>query len=103
MKNCFFFLFLSFLCVSNLEAQTYANVPGPENVLVVYKLPVDQSDSIGLVSQAIKNYYRDARNIPNSNIVPLYLPDTTMNINNEIRTINIAEGGNIIRDSLGHL
>jgi uncharacterized protein (TIGR03790 family) len=96
MKHFIFFCFFFLLCYNLAEAQTNANVPSPANVLVVW-------NSSSAVSDSVQQYYVNARNIPASNIVPLYLPDTTMNINNEIRTINIAEGGNIIRDSLGHL
>ena len=60
---CFFFL----LCYNVTEAQTYANIPGPENVLVVYKKPVDQFDTLGNISQAVMNYYVNARGIPGVN------------------------------------
>ncbi|MCL6494340.1 MAG: hypothetical protein K6T54_06105 [Ignavibacterium sp.] len=41
MKKVLYFAVLYLLCfnLAELQAQTYANVPGPENVLVVYKLP----------------------------------------------------------------
>lgn len=51
---CFFFL----LCYSLAEAQTNANIPGPENVLVVYRAPVDESDTL---SKAIMEYYVSAK------------------------------------------
>lgn len=60
-------LFLIFL-LSNIpihsQYPTYADPPGPENVLVVYNFNSS-------ISKAIKNYYVSARGIPNSNIVAL--------------------------------
>jgi len=103
MKHFIVFSFLFILCLNVAEAQTNANIAGPENVLVVYKQPSDQNDSLGLVSQTVKNYYRDVRNIPTSNIVPLYLPDTAITIGGVTHPITIAEGGNIIRDSTNHI
>ena len=45
MKYFVTFLFIALLCQNLTEAQTpsYAGLPGPENVLVVYKAPVDSS------------------------------------------------------------
>ncbi len=59
--SCVFFL----LCYNITEAQpTYANVPGPENVLVVF-------NSLDLTSKDVKDYYTTARNIPAVNVVRL--------------------------------
>lgn len=87
-------LFVLIYC-SIAEAQTYANAPGPENVLVVW-------NSNSLVSDSVKNYYRDARGIPSSNIVPLNLPDTTITVDGVTHLVKLVEGGNIIRDSVNH-
>ena len=57
---CFFFL----LCYNVIEAQTYANIPGPENVLVVYKVPTSFQDTLGRISDSVKTYYVNARGIP---------------------------------------
>jgi hypothetical protein len=67
-------LFL-FLCYNLAEAQTNANIPGPENVLVVYN---ENSDT----SVMIKDYYVEARGIPSSNIFPLALLRKVMNVGN---------------------
>jgi uncharacterized protein (TIGR03790 family) len=90
MRNCFFFLFLSFLCISNTKAQTNANVAGPENVLVVYKNNSGISDSI-------MQYYTNARDIPASNSIGITLPDTAYF--NGDRVILVQEGEVIKRDA----
>lgn len=68
MKKLLFSLVLFLLCVTIAEAQTYANAPGPENVLVVYKLP-DPNNPTDTISRAIMDYYTTARNIPAVNVV----------------------------------
>jgi len=88
---CFFFL----LCFNIAEAQTYANIPGPENVLVVY-------DSLNQVSIDIKDYYQNARNIPASNIVgltDLVNADIFDSVSNTTHRIEITQDGEIISDS----
>lgn len=103
MKHFIVFSFLFILCLNVAEAQTNANIAGPENVLVVYKQPSDQNDSLGLVSQTVKNYYVNARNIPSSNIVPLNnLISHNITVDGSTHKVIIAEGGNIIRDSINH-
>ena len=69
MKQFLLFSILYFLCYTLAEAQTYANIPGPENVLLVYNLNSGISDSV-------KIYYRDARGIPASNIFGIPLPNS---------------------------
>lgn len=66
---CLFFAFY----YSISKAQTNANIPGPENVLVVYN---ENSDT----SLLIANYYKEARNIPSSNILPLPLPRKVISV-----------------------
>ena len=59
MKKLYFFIVSLFLCYNIAEAQTptYASVPGPENVLVVY-------NSLSDTSKLVKYYYVNARGIP---------------------------------------
>jgi len=64
MKRILLFCFFFLLCNNLAEAQTYANVPGPENVLVVY-------NSLDQTSIDVKEYYITARNIPAVNVVGL--------------------------------
>lgn len=72
MKKVLYFSVLFLLCfnIAEVQAQTYANIPGPENVLVVYKLP-DPNNPADTISRAIKNYYVTARGIPGVNVVGL--------------------------------
>jgi uncharacterized protein (TIGR03790 family) len=98
-----FFLFL-FLGALIAEAQTNANIAGPENVLVVYKQPFNDQDTVGLVSEAIMEYYVSARGIPSSNICPLDgLISRDITADGETHRVYIAEGGNIIRDTITHI
>ncbi|MCZ7611741.1 MAG: hypothetical protein M5U17_16485, partial [Ignavibacterium sp.] len=103
MKNLLHFCFFSFLCYNIAIAQTptFADPPGPEHVLVVYKHPFDQNDSLGLVSQAVKNYYQERRGIPESNICRLDSLDTlvTVTYNDITHTIKLDQQGEIIRDT----
>ena len=73
MKQFFTILSFFILCNNLAEAQTYANIPGPENVLVVYKIPKDENDTLGNVSKAVMEYYVSARNIPAVNVLELEL------------------------------
>ncbi len=62
MKHLFVSIFFFLLCYTVTEAQpTYANIPGPENVLVVY-------NSLDQTSIDVKDYYKAARNIPAVNV-----------------------------------
>ncbi|MDY0083417.1 MAG: TIGR03790 family protein [Ignavibacteriaceae bacterium] len=82
MKHFLFVTALFLLCSSlaNIQAQTNANIPGPENVLVVYKLP-DPNNPADTISRAIKDYYVNARNIPAINVVPgLDLPRKVISV-----------------------
>ena len=49
MKYFVTFLFIALLCQNSAEAQTptYAGLPGPENVLVVYKIKENQQNTLG--------------------------------------------------------
>ena len=67
MKNFLYLCLFFLLCYNIAEAQTNVNIPGPENVLVVYNKNVALSDSI-------MHYYVNARGIPYpSNVVELDL------------------------------
>ena len=69
MKHLLVSFFFFLLCYNVAEAQTYANIPGPENVLVVY-------NSLNQTSIDVKDYYQTARGIPASNIFGIPLPNS---------------------------
>ncbi len=97
MKHFIFVTFFILLFFNAIDAQTNANISGPENVLVVYN---SNSDT----SIMVKNYYVNARGIPTSNIVPLNsLIGHNITVNGSTHSVSLAEGGNIIRDSVNHL
>jgi len=98
MKPLYIFLsFLSFLTVQSYSQEpTDAGIPDANHVLVVY-------NSNSSVSDSVKNYYRDARNIPASNIVPLPLPvyqDIT--IDGSTHRVKIVQATDIIQDSVNN-
>jgi len=99
MKLSLLSLVLIILYTVIIEAQepTYANVPGPENVLVVYNADSD-------TSILVKNYYRDSRNIPAVNIINpgLRFPDTTFTIDGVTHTVGLAQVTDNIRDFNNH-
>ena len=95
LKQILFLLFLAILCL-NAEAQTNANIAGPENVLVVY-------NSLDQTSIDVKNYYQSVRNIPSVNLCHLdYLSPHDITLNGNTHSVILAEGDNIIRDSYNH-
>jgi hypothetical protein len=104
MKHLILFSFFFILCCSIAEAQTptYAGIPGPENVLVVYKIPNDTTDTLGVISEQVKNYYVNARNIPNPlNVFGLNLPDSiqiTSPYEGTTHWVGIRQSTDIIRD-----
>ena len=70
MKNLLLLFSIIFLLyISYVEAQT--NIPDSSHVLVVYKAPTSENDTLGLISEAVKDYYQLRRGIPESNIVAL--------------------------------
>ncbi len=72
MKNFSLLIFLLSFWFNITEAQTNAGIPDASTVLVVYRVPVDESDTL---SQSIMQYYVNARGIPfPQNVVPLTLP-----------------------------
>ncbi|MFZ2324641.1 MAG: hypothetical protein WAV89_13205 [Ignavibacteriaceae bacterium] len=95
-----FFSIISFLFLNSafyLNAQTNANIGGPENVLLVWNSNVSSSDSV-------KDYYKNSRNIPASNILDLALPNSvSITVDGSAHKVIVAEGGNIIRDSINHI
>jgi len=46
------------------QEETYANLPVPSEILIVYNANVDSSESVA-------NYYQEARNIPSLNLCPI--------------------------------
>jgi len=97
MRQFFVILFVFFLCYNLVEAQTptFADLPGPEHVLVVYNGNSTLSDSV-------MQYYKDSRQIPSSNIVPLESlinDDIYDPVSNSTHRIEITQEGEIIRDS----
>jgi hypothetical protein len=101
MKHIITVCFTFFLCYNVTEAQTHANVPGPENVLVVYKHPIDEYDEIGQISEAIKDYYQTARGIPGSNIVGLNsLIGEDITIDGITHHVKLAQENDIIQDTI---
>ncbi|MDP2363803.1 MAG: hypothetical protein Q8M94_08545, partial [Ignavibacteria bacterium] len=94
MKQFLLFVLFYFLCNRLALAQipTFADPPGPEHVLVVYNTRSDTSFQV-------MNYYKDARQIPNSNIVELSLPsDTIITYQGAPHSIKLDQQGEIIRD-----
>jgi hypothetical protein len=74
MKSFFIISFFILFCAISLKAQTNANIPGPENVLVVYNANSD-------TSEMIMEYYVEARGIPNPlNVLPLQLPREVISV-----------------------
>jgi len=78
------------------QVPTYQNIPSPENVLVVYKFQENSLDTIGIVSNLVKNYYLSQRNIPIINTLALEL-DTQVVIDDHV--IKLFQNGEIIRDT----
>ncbi len=64
MKHYFSIMFLFILCNTIADGQTNANIPGPQNVLVVY-------NSNSGISDSVKTYYQQARGIPGANVARL--------------------------------
>ncbi|BDQ03787.1 MAG: hypothetical protein HRF52_14460 [Ignavibacterium sp.] len=106
MKQFFTILFLLSLYNHIVEAQqtpTFADPPGPEHVLVVYKEPTGLTDTLGFVSDSVKEYYKDARQIPESNILGLtnLIDDDIYDpVSNITHRIILDQQGEIIRDSI---
>lgn len=103
MKNFLFFALLLLFCNNFIEAQqipTNAGIPRPENVLVVYKVQSDPVDTLGAISDSVKEYYRLARGIPAVNICPLdSLTSQTYTSDGSTHRVIIAQNGDIIQDS----
>ncbi len=96
MKQLLTIIIVIFFIGKLVQAQTYANIAGPENVLVVWNGNSEVSDSV-------QQYYVEQRNIPGSNVVRLdSLVSKNIIVDNVTHPVIIADGGNIIRDSLNH-
>ncbi len=97
MRQFFTILFIFSLYNYVVEAQqtpTFADPPGPEHVLVVY-------NGNSALSDSVKTLYKNARQIPNSNICRLDSLDTltTITHNGVTHTIYLDQQGEIIRDT----
>lgn len=92
MKHLLVSFFFFLLCCTVTEAQNYTNISGPENVLVVY-------NDLDNISLSVANYYKDARNIPEENLLALNLPTTFIIENHTIRLIDHNE---VIKDDDGN-
>ena len=99
MKYFFTILFIGLLCHKVTEAQTptYAGIPKPENVLVVYNA---NSDTSFLVA----NYYKTVRNIPEVNFMRpgLRFPDTTFSVDGATHAVGLGQVTDNIRDFDNH-
>lgn len=104
MKNLlllFSILFLISINIAEAQTPTDAGIPDANHVLVVYKHPTDPNDSLGLISQAVKNYYQEKRGIPQSNIVPLLnLEDQDITIDGTTHRVKFVQVTDIIQDSV---
>ena len=78
------------------QIPTNLNYPEPKNVLVVYKIPSNQSDDIGIISEQVKDYYVGKYNIPSQNIVGLSLPSS---IFYEGHSVILYREGEVIKDA----
>ena len=99
MKNSFLLFSILFLFSFNIaEAQTptFAGIPDANRVLVVY-------NSLDQTSIDVKDYYQNARGIPESNIVPLLnLKDQDITIDGETHRVKIVQVTDIIQDSVNN-
>lgn len=107
MKYLFSILFIALLCQNLTEAQTptYAGLPGPGNVLVVYKAQNNQQDTLGMISDSVMHYYINKRGIPFSNVISpgLNLPDSTqITVNGVTHWVGIRQVTDNIRDLYNH-
>ncbi|MDP2304168.1 MAG: hypothetical protein Q8N03_17300 [Ignavibacteria bacterium] len=94
MKHFYISCFIFFLSYTLADAQTNANVPGPENVLVVY----NELDSTSI---QVANYYKTARDIPGSNIVRLdSLFGEDITIDGITHHVKLAQENDIIQDTI---
>jgi uncharacterized protein (TIGR03790 family) len=104
MKNSlllFSILFLLSFAIAEAQTPTDAGIPESQHVLVVYKSP-DPNNPADTISQSLANYYKNARNIPANNIVPLPLTRKDITINGVTHPVIIAQETDIIRDSINH-
>lgn len=89
-----FCFFLFFLCYQ-AEAQTNAGIPDASIVLVVYNANSD-------TSELIKDYYVQARGIPNPlNVVPLNLPRKPISVGDwsDPHVVKLGYNDEYIQDS----
>lgn len=98
----FFFIFIAVNYKILSQEPTYAGLPDSSHVLVIYKEPVDENDTLGLISEAIKDYYQLRRGIPDENIFgleDLINADIFDPVSNTTHRIELTQEGEIISDS----
>ena len=80
-----------------IQAQTNANIAGPENVLVVY-------NSNSSIQDSVMQSYITARNIPYpTNVIDLNLPDSVqISVDQVTHWVGIRQGTDVIRDIYNH-
>jgi len=78
------------------QTSTNFNYPEPKHVLVVYKNKDSQSDSIGIISEDVKDHYVDKYDIPTENILGLTLPSPVTYDNH---VVILYRKGEIIKDT----
>lgn len=79
------------------QEPTYANLPLPSEILIVYNTNIDSSEMVA-------NYYRQARNIPAINLCPIELP-VYVNYGQDggAYLVNIDQNGNYNSAEAGEL
>jgi len=78
------------------QTATNLNYPEPKHVLVVYKTPSSHSDSIGFISEDVKDYYVNKYDIPSENIIGLNLPNEVTYDGHVVQLFRKAE---VIKDT----
>lgn len=101
MKNFLRLSILLVLCCNIIEAQTNAGIPDASTVLVVYREPVDENDTLGIISEAIKDYYQLRRGIPETNILSLQLPRREISVGDwsDPHVVKLGYSDEYIQDS----
>ncbi|MBV6418876.1 MAG: hypothetical protein DAHOPDDO_00086 [Ignavibacteriaceae bacterium] len=99
MKNSLLLFTVSFLLYINV-ADAQPNLPDSSHVLVVYKVPTSPTDTLGMLSDSVMQYYVSARGIPITNIVPLnQIQDSVIiNYGGEDHLIVLDQQKEIIKD-----
>lgn len=95
MKKFYNIFLIVMFCYNCLNAQLVVDVPKPENVLVVYRAPSgDPNDHYyhkDNLSEDIATYYKQARGIPNENMLSLVIPSEFVFSNHTVGVYNENE------------